>query len=77
MYKKASLVMLSVLITLLGSRCTPPGDGITAARKAPRGSAIASVVVLLGANTLGIGDTTSARVEVRNGAGALVTDRFV
>ncbi|MGQ0539203.1 MAG: hypothetical protein ACT4R6_09680, partial [Gemmatimonadaceae bacterium] len=42
-----------------------------------RGSAIASVVVLLGANTLGIGDTTSARVEVRNGAGALVTDRFV
>jgi hypothetical protein len=72
--RKLSILIVVGFLSLLLSRCTKGADYALAARGA-RASVVASVVVLLASDVVELGDTTSARVEVRDAKNRLVQPR--
>ncbi|HEV8364929.1 MAG TPA: hypothetical protein VGQ52_15555, partial [Gemmatimonadaceae bacterium] len=62
------------LLGLVFSRCAGGADAVATSRKA---ATVASVAVFLAGDVLLVGDTTSARVEVRNEAHRLIHGREV
>ena len=65
------------LLGLVFSRCSGGPDVVTPSRKAATAATVASVAVFLAGDVLLLGDTTAARVEVRDEARQLVQGRAV